>query len=319
MLLLCPELVGIIVMNTKFRGYLCGIIAAVCYGTNPLGAKFLYMDGINTDTVLFHRFSLAAVIIAIIMMTRNISFKLTKKEIKVLLPLGVLFVISSLTLYYSFIYMDAGVASTLLFVYPMMVAIIMALFFKEKLTVATVFSIVMAFAGIALLNESEGDSPQSTIGFILVMLSSLSYAIYIVVVNKTEVRMPSIKMTFYVLIVGAFVIFLHSMFDKETHLQVLTTAKEWMFALMLAVLPTILSLVFMNVSIRDVGSTPAAIMGALEPLTAVVIGIAVFHEVFTLRLGLGIILILSGVLLVVAGKAIPTNRFIHHIKRRSVK
>ena len=92
-----------------------------------------------------------------------------------------------------------------------------------------------------------------------------------------------------------------------------------MFALMLAVLPTILSLVFMNVSIRDVGSTPAAIMGALEPLTAVVIGIAVFHEVFTLRLGLGIILILSGVLLVVAGKAIPTNRFIHHIKRRSVK
>ena len=82
-------------------------------------------------------------------------------------------------------------------------------------------------------------------------------------------------------------------------IQMLQTPKQWLCAAQLALLPTVLSLFFMNISISKIGSTPSAIMGALEPVTAVIIGIFVFSETFTLRLAVGILLILLGVTLII--------------------
>lgn len=289
-------------MNSKVKGVIAGVVAAVCYGTNPLGAKFLYADGINTNTVLAHRFGIAMIILGIIMIVKKMSFKVTKREFGILASLGALFAVSSMTLYYSFLHMDAGIASTLLFVYPMMVAIIMTLFFKEKLTWVTVTSILLAFAGIFMLNGANGEGTLNAIGVILVMMSSLTYAVYIVIINRTQIKLPSIKMTFYVLLTCVSCIIIHSFFKPETHLMLLTTPRQYGFALMLAVVPSIMALVLLTVSIRHIGSTPSAILGALEPLTAVMIGIFVFKETFTLRLAGGIVLILSGVLLIILGK-----------------
>ena len=289
-------------MNSKVKGVIAGVVAAVCYGTNPLGAKFLYADGINTNTVLAHRFGIAMIILGIIMIVKKMSFKVTKREFGILASLGALFAVSSMTLYYSFLHMDAGIASTLLFVYPMMVAIIMTLFFKEKLTWVTVSSILLAFAGIFMLNGANGEGTLNAIGVILVMMSSLTYAVYIVIINRTQIKLPSIKMTFYVLLTCVSCIIIHSFFKPETHLMLLTTPRQYGFALMLAVVPSIMALVLLTVSIRHIGSTPSAILGALEPLTAVMIGIFVFKEAFTLRLAGGIVLILSGVLLIILGK-----------------
>lgn len=289
-------------MNSKVKGVIAGVVAAVCYGTNPLGAKFLYADGINTNTVLAHRFGIAMIILGIIMIVKKMSFKVTKREFGILASLGALFAVSSMTLYYSFLHMDAGIASTLLFVYPMMVALIMTLFFKEKLTLVTVTSILLAFAGIFMLNGANGEGTLNAIGVILVMVSSLTYAVYIVIINRTQIKLPSIKMTFYVLLTCVSCIIIHSFFKPETHLMLLTTPRQYGFALMLAVVPSIMALVLLTVSIRHIGSTPSAILGALEPLTAVMIGIFVFKETFTLRLAGGIVLILSGVLLIILGK-----------------
>lgn len=289
-------------MNSKVKGVIAGVVAAVCYGTNPLGAKFLYADGINTNTVLAHRFGIAMIILGIIMIVKKMSFKVTKREFGILASLGALFAVSSMTLYYSFLHMDAGIASTLLFVYPMMVALIMTLFFKEKLTWVTVTSILLAFAGIFMLNGANGEGTLNAIGVILVMMSSLTYAVYIVIINRTQIKLPSIKMTFYVLLTCVSCIIIHSFFKPETHLMLLTTPRQYGFALMLAVVPSIMALVLLTVSIRHIGSTPSAILGALEPLTAVMIGIFVFKEAFTLRLAGGIVLILSGVLLIILGK-----------------
>lgn len=289
-------------MNSKVKGTIAGVVAAVCYGTNPLGAKFLYADGINTNTVLTHRFGIAMVILGIFMLIKKMSFKITKREFGILASLGALFAVSSMTLYSSFLHMDAGIASTLLFVYPMMVALIMTICFKEKLTWVTVTSILLAFAGIFMLNGANGKGTLNAIGVILVMVSSLTYAIYIVIINRTQIKMPSIKLTFYVLLFCVSCIIILSFFKPETHLMLLTTPRQYGFALMLAIVPSIMALVLMAVSIRNIGSTPSAILGALEPLTAVMIGIFVFKEAFTLRLAGGIVLILSGVLLIILGK-----------------
>ena len=294
-------------MQSKLKGYLCGIGAAVCYGTNPLGALYLYEDGINANSVLFYRFALAVVMLGVLMAARRKSLKVSRRELSLLCALGVVFSTSSITLYFSFCFMDAGIASTLLFVYPVMVAVIMALLFKERLPAVSVFAIMLALSGIAMLYHGDGGATLSTRGVMLVMFSSLSYAVYIVVVNKSPLRMSSMKLTFYVLFFGMLTVLTNS-FITGMHIQMLTTPRMWSCAFMLALLPTVFSLVLMTISVHETGSTPTAVMGALEPLTAVVIGVAVFGEQLTPRLAAGIVLILTAVIMIIAGKSLFQTR-----------
>lgn len=294
-------------MQSKLKGYLCGIGAAVCYGTNPLGALYLYEDGINANSVLFYRFALAVVMLGMLMAARRKSLKVSRRELSLLCALGVVFSTSSITLYFSFCFMDAGIASTLLFVYPVMVAVIMALLFKERLPAVSVFAIMLALSGIAMLYHGYGGATLSTRGVMLVMFSSLSYAVYIVVVNKSPLRMSSMKLTFYVLFFGMLTVLTNS-FITGLHIQMLTTPRMWSCAFMLALLPTVFSLVLMTISVHETGSTPTAVMGALEPLTAVVIGVAVFGEQLTPRLAAGIVLILTAVIMIIAGKSLFQTR-----------
>ena len=295
-------------MNSKLKGTLCGVGAAVSYGMNPLGVLTLYADGINTNSVLFYRYGLAVVIMALFMIVQRKSFSVTIKELCILMPLGILFVLSSLTLFESFHYMDAGVASTLLFVYPVLVAVMMAVFFKEKVTAVTVFSILLALSGIGMLYGGGDTGTLSLTGVMFVFASSLSYAIYIVVVNKSSLRMSSVKLTFYVMLFGLSLIIINALIGGEdTAIQRLTTLRMWIFASILALFPTVISLILMVIAVHEIGSTPTAVMGALEPLTAVVLGVTLFNEAFTFRLAVGIIMILSAVIIIVAGKSLSVN------------
>lgn len=301
-------------MDAKLRGTVCGIAAAVFYGTNPLGAMNLYADGISTNSTLFYRFGLAVVMLGVMMAVQRKSFALTRRELVTLAILGVFMSTSSTTLYFSFNFMDVGIASTLLFVYPVMVAVIMATLFHEKVTAATVVAILLSLAGIALLNQTGNGTSLSLWGVTLVMLSSLTYAIYIVVVNKSSLRMSSVKLTFYVLLFGLFTIYGYTLAMGEM-VQLLVTPKQWMYAAQLALMPTVLSLVLMVIAVHDIGSTPTAIMGAIEPITAVAIGVLVFGENFTPRLALGIVLILTAVLLIIGGKEMSPHKITLAISR----
>ena len=302
-------------MNSKVKGTICGILAAISYGTNPLGALNLYADGLNANSVIFYRYALATLILAAIMIIQRKSFAVTRREFKVLLALGVLMAGSSLALYCSFNFMDAGIASTILFVYPVMVAVIMAVFFKEKVTPVTIVSIVMALSGISMLYKGGDGAVLSTVGVILVIISSLTYAVYIVVVNKSSLRMSSVKLTFYVLFIGTLMIILYSFTGDSARLQSITSIHSLFYALLLAVFPTVISLILMVIAVHNVGSTPTAVMGALEPITAVCIGVFVFGEVFTMRLAVGCLLILAAVTLIVAGKALPTQHITYVFSR----
>lgn len=130
-------------MGKASLSQICLILAAVCYGTNPFGALPLYEEGVNTASVLFYRFFMAVLMLAIMLIVQRKSFGVSKGELKVLGSLGMLFAASSITYYQSFHFMDAGIASTILFVYPVMVAVIMASFFREKVTASTINSSVL--------------------------------------------------------------------------------------------------------------------------------------------------------------------------------
>ena len=289
------------VKNRKFIGTLAGIAAAICYGTNPLGALKLYAEGMQTNSVLFYRFGLAWVIIALVMLFRKESLKVTWKEFRVLTGLGLLFIVSSLTLYLSFHYMAAGVASTILFTYPVMTAVIMAVFFHERISWSTVGSLLLSSVGVALLYWSDSAGALSTIGVLLVMASALSYALYIIVVNQSDLQMSSFKINFYVLMYCALGMLVYSGI-AGLPLILPHNAVSWFYVGWLAVVPAIFALVLMVYAAKYVGSTTTAILGALEPLTAVLIGIFVFSEPFTLNLALGIVLILAAVVLIAVVK-----------------
>ena len=281
------------------------------YGANPLGALPLYAEGINTCSVLFYRYAIAVAVLAVVMAVRRKPLAVSRRDLAIMALLGVLFAASSLSLFMSFLFMGAGVASTLLFVYPVMVAVMMAVFFKERVTRSTVLAIALALTGVALLYKGDGGKPLSGAGVSLVMVSSLTYALYIIIVNKSPLRMSSVKMTMYVLTFAVAVAVAMSFTDPANHLQLLHTPRQWGLALLLAVVPTVLSLLLMVIAVHDVGSTPTAIMGALEPVTAVVISVALFGELVTARLVIGIVIILAAVLLTVVGK----NIHFHSITR----
>lgn len=294
-------------LSNKVKGFAAGIIAAVCYGTNPLGTLELYADGYNSASVLTYRYLLAVVMFAAVMMMRRESFVIKWGHAIRLSALGVMFALSSITLYVSFHYMEAGIASTLLFVYPIMTAVLMTTFFHERVTWTTATAIALAVAGVAMLYQGDGNSKLSTTGFALVMMSSLLYAVYIISVNRGHTTaMSNLKFTFYILVFGLLTMLAFSLFSGEP-VMMLYTPKQWLCAIQLALLPTVLSLFFMTVSINLIGSTPAAIMGALEPVTAVAIGVLVFGESFSLRLALGIVSILAGVTIIIARKQKPAQ------------
>jgi len=299
--------------NMKHKGIICGIMAAVCYGTNPFGALPLYEEGVNTSSVLFYRFSMAVLMLAVMLIVERKSFRISGSELKTLVSLGLLFAASSITYYQSFRFMDAGIASTILFVYPVMVAVIMATLFREKVTATTITAIVLALAGIGLLYRGDAGVSLSTKGVLLVMVSSLTYAIYIVVVNQSSIRMSSLKLTFYVLLISMLSLLVYSFTSPDLHLMLPPSPRAWFFACWLGLVPTVLSLVLMTIAVHEVGATPTAIMGALEPLTAVAIGILVFGESLTGRLIIGIVLILSAVLLIVLGKNFHLRTISHTI------
>lgn len=283
-----------------FKGYLTGALAAACYGLNPLFTLPLYAAGMTADSVLFYRYAFALLMIGLIMKVKKCSFRLRWKEVPILAAMGILFSLSSLTLFEAYNYMDAGIASTLLFIYPILTAIIMVIFFKEKVSWITVTSILLAFVGIALLTRTSDGGMVSLMGCLLVFLSSLSYAIYIVGVNRSFLKtFPSMELTFYALLFGLIVYIVR--LRGGVDLQIPSGLMQWGCAFGLALFPTIISLVLMAVSIHLIGSTHASILGALEPVTALFIGVLVFHEGFTSRIAVGIVLVLFAVTLIVVG------------------
>ena len=291
-------------MSEKTKGYLLAIIAAATYGMNPLFALPLYADGMNPDSVLFFRYLFAIPLVGAMLKTRRGSdFRLQRKDVLPLIVMGILVALSSLTLFQSYNYMDAGIASTILFVYPILVALIMAAVYKEKITTQTALCIIMALGGIGMLYQGGDGATLSLTGTLLVLGSALSYAIYIVGINRPALKeMATLKVTFYILLFGVLLFVARLYIDGSVTLP----GKWWLWGnlLALAVFPTAISFLCTTSAIQRIGSTPTAILGALEPLTAIIFGITVFGERLTARDCMGIFLILVAVTVVIAGSGI---------------
>lgn len=298
---------------SETKGYLLAALAAAAYGTNPAFAVPLYADGMNPNSVLLFRYVMGLPILALILVVRRTGFRLAKDEVGPTAILGILMSLSSLGLFESYKYMNSGVASTLLFVYPVMVAVMMIFFFHEKFRMTVALCLLIMAAGLMLLMKPSGGETLSAFGCLLVMLSALTYALYIVFVNvsKTIKEIPTTKLLFYVLAWGCLVFLV--MIPMGHSLTMPPAASGWLNLTALAVIPTVFSLACTTRAIQLIGSTPTAILGALEPVSAVVLSVAVLGQAITMREIAGGLLIVLATTIVIGDKTV--DKLILHVRK----
>lgn len=297
----------------KSKGYILAAVAAAAYGTNPAFAIPLYEMGMNPNSVLLFRYGIGIPLLALLLAIRKIDFKIHKEEIAPVFILGILMAVSSLTLFESYNYMNSGIASTLLFVYPIMVAMIMTFFFKVPMKASLILCFIFMIGGLILLMRPSDNEDVSGFGFLLVMVSALTYAIYIVLVNSSKpiAKIPTTKLLFYVLISGCSV-FLFKI-AIGTHLIVPAEPNGWYSLIALAIIPTVLSLACTSAAIHIIGSTPTAIFGALEPVTAVVLSVVFLGQSISSQEIIGGFLIIVATTIVITSNSI--DKVILHVRK----
>lgn len=291
-------------MNNSIKGYLLAAIAAAAYGTNPAFAVPLYEEGMNPNSVLLFRYLLGIPLVGIMLKLRGIKLSLRKDEIFQVGILGVLMAFSSLALFESYNYLNAGVASTLLFVYPILVAVLMVFIFHEPFRVSIIICLLLMTVGLMLLMKTEDGETISSYGVLLVLVSAVTYALYIIMVNvsKTVQRIPTTKLLFYVLLWGSMVFVVKSFIG--TPLTMPEKSVEWLNLLALALIPTVVSLLCTTIAINLIGSTPTAIFGSLEPVSAVILSYYVLHQTITGKEIIGGALIVLATTIVIGGQTV---------------
>lgn len=282
----------------RVKGYALAGVSAVTYGMIPLFALPLKKVDFSFDAVLFYRFLFTAIIAGGYLAIKKIDLRINIKEFGALILLGLMYTGSSHFLFVGYDHMPAGVASTILFMYPVFVALIMGIFFNEKLSWVMWVAIALALLGVGVLGSGEGGFSITPIGLGIVLLSALSYALYMVAVNKSAVRdMNGMKVTFYSMTICTLFFLISALAKGE--FQPIPSVEVGVNLVLFGVVTTALSLIAMILAIKLIGSTPTAVMGSLEPVVAVAISVVIFGESFTSSLLIGIVLIVGAVTLTV--------------------
>lgn len=270
-------------------GYPAGIITGIAYGLNPLFAMPLMNEEASTESILLFRYSIAVILLGAFLLFKRETFKINLRQAFVLLSLGLLFTASSILLFESYKYIASGLATTLSFLFPVFVAIIMV-FLKVVPSIPVWLAIAATFAGVVIMSAGDGTQTVSALGVFLASASAFAYALFIVVINRSKSisTISDSLLTFYALLVGAVVFSVMSLTSDSELLTGLNNTMAWVNLVGLAVIPTIVSMATLAVSTRNIGATKTSVLGVFEPITAILVGTLVFGEALTSNIIIGI-------------------------------
>ena len=283
-------------MNAKLSrnaiiGYPAGIITGITYGLNPLFAKPLMNAGASTEAILLFRYGIAVILLGAYLLLKKENFRITLKQAGVLFSLGLLYTASSTFLFEAYKYIASGLATTLVFLFPAMVAIIMV-FLKVVPSWPVWLSIAATFAGVMIMTGGTGTETVNPIGVWFSIASAFVYALFIVIINKSKVisSIPNSLLTFYALLTGTFFFIGRCLFSGADLMAGIDGGMAWCNLIGLAVLPTIVSTASLAVATRNIGATKASVLGVFEPITAILVGTVVFGEALTPNIIAGILI-----------------------------
>ncbi|MBP3290591.1 MAG: DMT family transporter [Alistipes sp.] len=282
-------------------GYSSGIITGITYGLNPLFGMPLMNKGAAIESILFFRYAFAVIILGAFLVLAKQSFKITAKQAGILLILGLLYTSSSIFLFEAYNYIASGLATTLIFLYPVLVAIIM-LFLRVVPSWPVWLAIAATFGGVLIMTRGSGGEAINPIGVALSLGSALVYAIFIVIINRSKAisDISNSLLTFYALAVGAFVFLGKIILSGTVPTAGITEGADWLNLVGLALLPTVISTASLAIATRNIGATKASVLGVFEPITAILIGTLMFREPLTLNIVLGITISIVAVTFMIA-------------------
>ena len=270
-------------------GYPAGIITGVSYGLNPLFALPLIKEGASIESILFFRYIISVLLLGAFLFLNKQSFRINLKQARILFVLGLLYTSSSVFLFEAYEYIASGLATTLVFLYPVLVAIIMV-FLKVVPSWPVWLAIAATFGGVLVMTQSDGTQTINPVGVLLSIASALVYALFIVIINRSKAiaGISNSLLTFYALTVGA-IVFLGKIISSDTAITAgITTGADWLNLVGLALLPTIVSTATLAIASRNIGATKASVLGVFEPITAIVVGTLMFGEPLTTNIIVGI-------------------------------
>lgn len=289
-------------MSNKYKGFLAVIVSAVIFGCMPLMAKTIYASGGNPVSLVFYRFAIAIPVLYIaVKFNRKISIGITLDELKKIAVVAVLgYSGTGMLLFLSYNYISTGMATTIHFVYPIFVILGCMIFYKERLDYVKAVSVLLCTMGVALFYN--GESAGNITGIAIAFLSGITYAFYIIYIDKKGLKkMHPMKLTLYLCLIAAPVMLVWSLLTGSFTVNITPTG--WLLTAILSVTVTLGAVGLFQVGISIIGSQSTAILSTFEPITSVIIGILVFNEAFDFRVMAGCTLVLlSAVLLAVFDK-----------------
>ena len=262
------------VVNTSsiIKGYGYASLSAITFGTIPLFSIPVMESGMMLPSVLIYRFAFSCLFMMLILLWRKQNLHIKWGDGLRIMFLSILYAVSAVCLFSSYEYMPGGIATTLLFSYPVWTEILLILFFNEKLTLRITLSILLAIAGVAFLGGvGQADGIKSMWGVMLAMSSGLLYAIYMVLFPHMRIRkLPALKVNFYIFFMAMLLLILYATFTTGG-VQRISNSDSFLSLILLGLIPTTISNVTLVRSLTLIDSASVAILGAFEPLTAMTV------------------------------------------------
>ena len=283
----------------NIKGIAYALISSSTFGLIPLfSIPVLASGAMGVPSLLFYRFAFATAAIAVAGLALKRNFKIKPAVLVKISVLGIFYASTSMGLTMSYQYISSGAATTIHFLYPILVTAIMIAFFGEKASRTLIAASVLSIIGVALLSQGEGGGVEPK-GLLLVLMTVVTYATYIVGVNKSGVESTDpVILTFYVFVAST-ALFAAYAWGTGGTIEPIKDCTAMCHIVLLALLPTVISDFTLILAIKYVGSTVTAILGSMEPLTAVLVGVFYFSESFSIKTAAGLTLVLFAVTMVV--------------------
>ena len=281
----------------KVKGIIFAALSAATFGLIPLYANQAIIHGVNNETILVYRYGIAGIVYAIYLLIRRVDMRLSRAETKEVLLAGVGgYGVTAFFLMWSYHYMPTGVATAIHFFYPVVVAILMMIFYKERLPLEVRAGIVLAICGVYLLSWTPGDVKWW--GLFFVLMSTVTYGCYITALNRPVLKaMKPDVLTCYVLLFTAVFYVIVALLQGK--LEFVTRPRFLLDMTQLAILSTIVSARLLVAAVKLIGSVPSSVLGTLEPITAIAVGGVYFREQLTYVNYIGLFIVIAAVLVVV--------------------
>lgn len=285
------------------KGLFYAAISSASFGFSPLFSLALIAAGLSNFDVLSYRWLTAAVVLVIYATCKKKTLKLNSfDEVWRVVLLSALRSITSITLLVGYANIASGVASTINFMYPVIVALCMMIIFREDRAWINVIAIFLSILGVYLMANGDGvivEGGNTVLGLTCSLISAITFAAYYIVMKKTKAdKIEVVKFTTWIMLLSA-IYFIAAALIIDGRITIVTDFKSWMNIIGLGLWATMVSNFTGVKAIRRIGPTLTSILGALQPLTAVVLGVVFLDEHLGISTISGIVLILAAVTMIV--------------------